>query len=50
VDALYAGATSDLVDRLIAQRPDVDSAGDAIPAGVLVLDAAPLDSLEAITP
>lgn len=50
VDALYTGAMSDLADRLIAQRPDVDSAGDAIPAGVLVLDPDELDALEAVKP
>jgi len=50
VDALYTGTTSGIVDRLIAQRPDVDSAGDAIPAGVLVLDPNPLDVLEAMEP
>jgi predicted phage baseplate assembly protein len=50
VDALYTGATSGLADRLIAQRPDVDSAGDAIPAGVLVLHEDPFDALEAVKP
>jgi predicted phage baseplate assembly protein len=51
VDALYTGTTPDnSADRLIAQRPDVDSAGDAIPAGVLVLDDDPLDKLEAVKP
>lgn len=51
VDALYTGTTSDnSADRLIAQRPDVDSAGDAIPAGVLVLDDDALDALEAVKP
>jgi hypothetical protein len=50
VDALYTGATSSIADRLIAQRPDVDSAGEAIPAGVLVLDADPLDALEVMEP
>ena len=49
VDFLYTGATASLSDRLLAQRPDVDSVGDPIPAGVLVLDPAPLDSLEAMT-
>jgi Baseplate J-like protein len=50
VDALYTGATSDLAGRLIAQRTDVDSAGDAIPAGVLVLHEDPFDALEAVKP
>ena len=51
VDALYTGTTPDnSADRLIAQRPDVDSAGDAIPAGVLVLDDDPLDKLEPVKP
>lgn len=50
VDHLYTGATPDLADRLLAQRPDVDASGNAIPAGVLVLDPAPLDSLEAMGP
>ena len=48
VDSLYTGETADLADRLIAQRPDVDSAGDAIPAGVLVLNPDPLDALQAV--
>jgi hypothetical protein len=48
VDALYVGTTSDIADRLVAQRPDVDASGDPIPAGVLVLDPAPLDALEVI--
>lgn len=48
VDHLYTGTAPDLADRLLAQRPGVDAAGDAIPAGVLVLDPDPLDSLEAV--
>ncbi len=50
VDQLYTGPTADLADRLLAPRPDVDAAGDAIPAGVLVLDPAPFDELEAMAP
>jgi len=50
VDHLYTGATADLADRLLAPRPDVDASGEAIPAGVLVLDPAPFDELEAVAP
>jgi predicted phage baseplate assembly protein len=50
VDALYTGTSSDNADPLIAQRPDVDAVGDAIPAGVLVLNDDPLDTLEAVKP
>jgi uncharacterized phage protein gp47/JayE len=45
VDHFYTGATPDLADRLLAQSPAVDSSGNAIPAGVLLLDPGPLDSL-----
>jgi predicted phage baseplate assembly protein len=48
VDWLYAGATPALDDRLLAQMPSVDAAGAAIPAGLLVLDPAPFDELEAM--
>jgi predicted phage baseplate assembly protein len=48
VDWLYAGATPALADRLLAQMPSVDAAGGAIPAGLLVLDPAPFDELEAM--
>jgi hypothetical protein len=50
VDLLYTGTTPDREERLLAQRPDVDAAGDPIAAGVLVLDPGPLDALEAVKP
>jgi hypothetical protein len=50
VDHLYTGATADLADRLLAPRPDVDASGEAIPAGVLVLDPTPFDELEGVAP
>jgi len=49
VDRLYTGTTAGLADRLLAQQPAVGANGTAIPAGVLVLDAAPFDWLEAMT-
>jgi len=49
IDLLYAGATPALADRLLAQQPAVGSGGTAIPAGLLVLDPAPFDLLEAMT-
>jgi hypothetical protein len=49
VDRLYAGATPGLADRLLAQQPAVGSGGSAIPAGLLVIDDAPLDWLEELT-
>jgi hypothetical protein len=49
VDRLYAGATPSLADRLLAQTPAVGAGGTAIAAGVLVLDPAELDWLEAMT-
>ena len=49
VDRLYAGSTAGVADRLLAQQPAVGPAGTAIPAGVLVLDPAPFDWLEAMT-
>jgi hypothetical protein len=48
IDALYAGATSSIADRLLAQQPTVGGGGAAVPAGLLVLDEAPLDKLEAM--
>jgi predicted phage baseplate assembly protein len=48
IDALYAGASSSLADRLLAQQPAVGGGGAAIPAGLLILDPAPLDKLEAM--
>ena len=50
VDHLYTGPTAGLADRLLAPRPDVDASGEAIPAGVLVLDPAPFDELEGVAP
>jgi Baseplate J-like protein len=50
IDYLYTGTTADLADRLLAQRPDIDPTGNAIPAGVLVLDPGPLDSLAVMSP
>ena len=49
IDALYAGSTSNLANRLLAQQPAVGGGGVAIPAGLLILDSAPLDKLEAMT-
>jgi hypothetical protein len=49
VDRLYTGATPALADRLLAQLPSVGPGGTAIPAGLLVLDDAPFDSLEPLT-
>jgi hypothetical protein len=49
VDRLYVGSTPALADRLLAQQPAVGAGGTAIPAGVLVLDDAPLDWLELLT-
>ena len=44
-----AASTPGLADRLLAQQPAVGAGGTAIPAGVLVLDGAPLDWLELLT-
>ena len=49
VDRLYLGATPSLADRLLAQQAAVGPGGTAIPAGVLVLDTAPLDWIEELT-
>ena len=49
VDRLYEGSTPSLADRLLAQQAAVATGGTAIPAGVLVLDAAPFDWLEQLT-
>lgn len=49
VDRLYTGASPGLADRLVAQRPYVTPARTAAPAGLLLLDAAPLDWLEVMT-
>jgi predicted phage baseplate assembly protein len=49
VDHLYTGTTATLGDRLLAQRPVADDEGSPLPAGVLVLDPSPLDSLVAMT-
>ena len=47
VDKLYvSGAPAVVNERLLAQRAAVGVNGTAIPAGVLVLDDAPLDELE----
>jgi hypothetical protein len=48
VDRLYTGPAPGLSDRLLARRAAVDATGEAIPAGLLVLDDAPLDWLEAM--
>lgn len=45
VGRLYLGATPSLLDRLLAQQPRVAPDGAAVPAGLLVLDPAPFDSL-----
>jgi hypothetical protein len=49
VDRLYVGSTPGLSDRLLAQQAAVDAGGNAIPAGLLVLDDGPLDWLELMT-
>jgi len=49
VDRLYTGGTPALSDRLLAQQAGVDAAGNAIAAGLLLLDDAPLDWLEPMT-
>ena len=49
VDRLYPGMSPGLAERLLAQRPAVGAGGTAIAAGVLVLDPAPFDWLEAMT-
>jgi hypothetical protein len=49
VDRLYTGQAPGLADRLLAQQPAVGGGGTAIPAGLLVLDEAPLDWLEELT-
>jgi uncharacterized phage protein gp47/JayE len=46
IDALYMGTTSSIAERLLAQQPAVGGGGTAIPAGLLILDPAPLDKLE----
>jgi predicted phage baseplate assembly protein len=50
VDYLFTGTSPDIADRLLAQRADVDANGNAIAAGVLVLDPDPLYELEVMTP
>jgi predicted phage baseplate assembly protein len=50
VDRLYlTGTAAGISERLLAQRAAVGANGTAIPAGVLVLDPAPFDSLEQLT-
>jgi hypothetical protein len=49
LDRLYTGATPSLADRLLPQQPGVTPQGTPLPAGVLVLDPAPLDYLEPLT-
>jgi predicted phage baseplate assembly protein len=49
VDLLYTGSAASRSERLLAQQPAVAAGGTAIPAGVLVLDPAPLDWLEQMT-
>ena len=50
VDRLYiTGTAAGISERLLAQRAAVGANGTAIPAGVLVLDAAPFDALEQLT-
>jgi predicted phage baseplate assembly protein len=46
VDRLYSRTAFGLADRLLAQRPAVDAAGAAVPAGLLLLADGPLDWLE----
>jgi hypothetical protein len=49
VDRLYTGSAPSLADRLLAQQAAVDVGGNAIPAGLLVLDGGPLDWLVEMT-
>lgn len=50
VDLLYlSGQAPGLADRLAAQRPGVDAQGRPVPAGLLLLDPAPLDELVVMT-
>jgi hypothetical protein len=49
LDRLYTGTPPGLADRLLAQQPGVTAQGDARPAGVLVLDPAPFDYLDALS-
>jgi hypothetical protein len=49
LDRLYTGATPGLAERLLPQQPGVTAQGTPGPAGVLVLDPAPLDRLEPMT-
>ena len=48
VDRLYSGATPGLAEQLGAPQPEVGPGGVASPAGLLLLDPAPLDWLEAM--
>jgi hypothetical protein len=50
VDRLYTGTAPGLADRLLAQQAGVDGGGNPIPAGLLVLDDAPLDWLLEMKP
>jgi len=49
VDRLYEGTAAGLAERLLAHQPSVGPGGTPVAAGVLVLDDAPLDWLEAMT-
>jgi hypothetical protein len=48
VQRLYTGSSPGLSPRLLAQQAAVDASGDPVAAGLLVLDDAPLDRLEAL--
>jgi hypothetical protein len=49
VDRLYKGTAATLADRLLAAQASVSPGGTAAAAGLLLLDPAPLDWLEALT-
>ena len=49
IDHMYVGTTPDLVDPLLPQLPEALSSGSAQPAGLIVIDTDPFDSLEVMT-
>lgn len=49
LDHLYLGTIQDLVDPLLPQMPEALASGAALPAGLIVIDADPFDSLEVMT-
>jgi hypothetical protein len=49
IDDLYTGTIPDLADRLLPQLPSITASGIAAPAGLLVIDSNPFDSLVVAT-